>query len=231
MRRLPLPRRWITPASRLATRSDSGSDSSTRCAWPDRPLRSPPSVAPFGCPLRLPPRRPLPTRPRDAGSHAGVLTRGFSFCRWPTPASCCCSSERPRKRTRRTRRRRARGTQTPSVTRTRIPPCKFRRCCLVRESGSSPAAGRRCHLTTAATVPTTPCLRITLRAAAHHATLPARPAPVSHCLPLPTRQDLVGRFLRGGKEQLRLLPQARAPPPHGSKSCYSWSARHGELVP
>ena len=58
-----------------------------------------------------------------------------------------------------------------------------------------------------------------------------------------TRQDLVGRFLRGGKEQLRLLPQARACPTvlsltradphvcHGLVTALSRPARHFQSDP
>ena len=53
----------------------------------------------------------------------------------------------------------------------------------------------------------------------------------SHDSALPTRQDLVGSFLRGGKEQLRLLPQALArpaprPAPRPAASSLAGAARH-----
>ena len=113
------PRRWTTQASRHATRSDSGSASSTRRAW--------------HCP---PPRCPLPAclhacMPVCRGALA--LMRLLPVCRWPTLASCSYSSGKQRRRTRLTRRRRAHGTLTPSAIRTGIPPCRYRRGSLVRE--------------------------------------------------------------------------------------------------
>ena len=56
-------------------------------------------------------------------------------------------------------------------------------------------------------------------------------ARASHDSALSTRQDLVGSFLRGGKEQLRLLPQALArpaprPAPRPAASSLAGAARH-----